>query len=288
MVLFDPQVRNVNMPTVNYQTKVYKNSFQTIDFVIRTNDRKPVKLVDCYLTATVKNVNSNTVVLDKAVKVVDEPNGRAQLLITPDDTRNWPIGGYIYSVSIKRPNSPGSEFLYVDIDNNAQGTFDLYDSVAGTLIPAITLKATELTPITVDWDEMNMNLISGAIPAHNQVGNENGLFSIAVYQNTWIGSFKVQGSLSNLAPTDKSWFDIPSTIFYFDGAISSPTPFNFNISTRWIRFVFAPKMNFTTSLWPGMASQVSGITTQNYDGLQSEVSAENKPGTLIKIVYKIS
>ena len=289
MVLFDPKVRNNNMPSVNYAVKVYKNNFNTVEFVVRTNDRKPVKLIDCQLMVTIKNVNSDTVVLEKAVKVTDELNGRAQLALTPDNTRNWPVGGYSYNISIKRPNHPGSEFLYVDIDNNATGSFDLYDSVSGTLIPATTLMAHELTPITTDWDEMSLNLISGAIAAHNQVGNDSGLFSIAVYQNQWSGTFGVQGSLSNLAPTDRSWFDITfadgTTSFLFDGTIVSPTPFNFAINTRWIRFVFVPSLD-TKSLWPSMASQVTGVGA-DYD-THGDEWMENKPGTITKIIYKLS
>ena len=245
LMMTDYRGGNNNMPTVNYSVTVYRNNFNTIEFVVRNNDRKPVKLVDCQLNVIIKNTSSGTVVLEKAAFLTDETKGRAQLLLTPDNTRNWPIGGYEYNIQVKKPDSPSHEFLYFDVNNNATGTFELRDSVGGSLIPAQTMLASQLTPITTDWDEMNLVLTSGAIPANNQVGNNAGLFSVVVYQHNWKGSFRVQGSLENLAPTERSWFDIelfPGIVRHqFDGTVTSPVCFNFSLNVRWIRFRATPE-----------------------------------------------
>lgn len=232
------------MPSVNYNIKVYKNNYNAIDFVVRNNDRKPVQLINSQLSVVIRNASTRTVVMEKAVVVTDEIKGRAQLVLAPDDTRNWPVGGYEYNIQVVHPNSPAPEFLYLDIANNATGTFQVLESVGGNLIPAQTFLASQFTPVTNDWDAMILTLISGAIPANNQVGNNAGLFSVVVYQQHWKGKFKVQGSLENLAPNEASWFDIPISfdgeVFYFNGSISSPTCFNFAMNLRWIRFVAIP------------------------------------------------
>jgi hypothetical protein len=237
------QAPNYNRPMINYNTKIYKNNYNIIDFVVRNNDRRPVKLVDCQLSVVIEHAATQTVVLEKACQIVDEVKGRAQVVLTSNDTSNWSLGGYRYQVKITRPYQ-SQEFLYTDINNSTIGNFDLYDSVGGTLIPAKTMKGSELTPFTVDWDEMKSWLVSGAIPAENSVGNNTGLFTIALYQTQWQGRFKIQASLENLAPTERSWFTVELSPgereIVFDGTGPTLSSYTFSLNCRWIRFVFVP------------------------------------------------
>lgn len=234
---------NKNPPMINYNTKVYKNNFNIIDLVVRNNDRKPVKLVDARLEVTIANVETGLVVLTKNAVNRDEVNGRAQLIITGDETKNWPLGGYKYNVRLLKDWTQ-QEFLYTDINNSAVDYFELIDSVGGSLIPAQTFLGSELTHITIDWDEMKSQFVSGAILAENQIGNNTGLYSVAVYQTGWKGRFRIQGSLQNISPTEASWFDVelmPAVRSYvFDGASRSPTGFSFSLNLRWMRWVFDP------------------------------------------------
>ena len=239
---------NYNRPMYNYNVSIYKNNYNVIDFVVRNNDRKPVALIGCELTIIIQHTASNIVVLEKVAKTTDEVNGRAQVELTADDIRNWSLGEYQYNIRISHP-SGRQEFLYTDVNNNTIGVFTLYDSVGSSFIPATELTFEKLTNTTNNWDNPHPYYISGAISASNAVGNTDGLFSIVVYQDSWMGDFKVQGSLENLSPTDKSWFDIDLypgiSTANFDGSTTSPTAFSFCINVRWIRFIVDPKTNNT-------------------------------------------
>lgn len=229
-----------NRPMYTYNTRVYKNNDNIIEFVVRNNDRLPVRLIGADMSMIIQHVATQTVVLEKSLQITDEINGRAQVVLTADDTRDWSLGNYQYNIRIKR-NQGGKEVLYFDVNNDAFGSFDLFDGVGGTFIPPVTLLGSQLTNITPNWDNMHPSLVSGAIDATNDAGNQRGLFTIAIYQTNWMGTFKVQGSLQNLSPTETSWFDIELypgiTSQHFDGTVSSPLGINFAINVRWIRFI---------------------------------------------------
>jgi len=239
----DHRAPNYNRPMINYNTKIYKNNYNIIDFVVRNNDRRPVKLVDCQLSIVIEHAATQTIVLEKACIITDEIKGRAQVALTSSDTANWSLGGYRYQVKITRPYQ-NQEMLYTDINNSTIGDFDLFDSVGGTFIPSVVLKGSELSPITIDWDEMKEWLLSGAIRAENSVGNNTGLFSVALYQTQWMGTFRIQASLENLAPTERSWFYVDlqpgADQDYFDGLNNSLRSYTFSVNCRWIRFVCIP------------------------------------------------
>lgn len=232
-------------PMYTYNTKVYKNNDNIIEFVVRNNDRVPVRLIGATMSIVIQHVATQTVVIEKNLEITDEVNGRAQVTLTADDIRNWSLGSYQYNVRINR--NKGKELLYLDINNNTFGTFDLYEGIGGTLIPAQTILGSQLTNVTPDWDNPHPSFVSGAMDATNDSGNQRGLFSIVIYQTNWMGTFKVQGSLQNLAPTDVSWFDIDLypgiNSQLFDGTSNSCVGISFAINVRWVRFVVDPDVN---------------------------------------------
>ena len=281
----DNRAPNYNRPMYNYNVSVYKKNYNIIDFVVRNNDRKPVSLVACTMSVIITHVFSKTVVLEKPAQITDEVNGRAQLVLNSDDVRNWSLGGYQYNIKMTRPNR-GQEFLYVDINSNATGTFELFDGVGGDFIPSKTLMFAELTNITPSWDGIQPAMVSGAIQAANDVGNTSGLFSIAVYQNTWMGIFKVQGGLDNLSPTERSWFDVeifPGISEYrFDGTTTAPIGFSFSMNLRWIRFLVTPSPSNVTG--PDITNGIVNNSANYLNG----VNISGTIGIFDKIIYKIS
>lgn len=237
---------NFNRPMYNYSTKLYKNNNNIIDFVVRDNDRKPVKLIDCKLSVIVQNVATGITVLEKSAKVTDEIKGRAQLMITASETETWLLGGYAYNVKITRPGG-AQEFLYVDIANSATGTFDLLPAVGGELVPAQFILGENFTPMSFDWDSNDDWQVSGAQPAYNQVGANTGSFTVAIYTTNWQGSFRIQASLQNLAPTEKSWFDIPlvagEPVLTISTASAPVQSLGFSLNAQWIRFLYKAGIN---------------------------------------------
>lgn len=237
---------NFNRPMYNYPTKVYKNNNNIIDFVVRDNDRKPVRLIDCLVQVIIQNLATGETVLEKKAKVTDEIKGRAQLTITASETENWLLGGYVYNVKITRPGGQ-QEFLYVDVANSVTGNFELLPAVGGELVPAQTILGSQFTPTSFDWDTRDDWQVSGALAAYNQVGANTGSFTIAIYTTNWLGNFRIQASLQNLAPTEKSWFWIPlvanQPVMQITNLSAPVQSIGFTLNVQWIRFMFKPEIN---------------------------------------------
>ena len=252
---------NFSRPMYNYPVRLYQNNHNVIDFVVRNNDRKPVKLHDCLIDVLISRAETGETMLEKRGMVTDEIKGRAQVVITAQECESWPLGGYRYQVRITRHAQP-SEFLFVDVNNNSIGEFTLERHVGSVLVPSQEILAAQFTPMTLNWDDLTRyGYYTGAIKAENQVGSNTGMYTVVVYTaNKWKGWFRVQASLDNLAPTEKSWFDIKieysQTRIYFDGTHSTPALYNFVTNARWIRFFY-----------------------QNHD---------DNTGEFIKVSYKIS
>ena len=119
-------VRNINLPMIQYNIKIYKGVTNSLDFQIKNNDRKAINLAGLTLTVRINNIETSDVVLTKAAQLTDEPNGRAQLILTPTEISQWPIGFYTYNVETTDPNGI-SRFLWVDLNREINGTFELVE-----------------------------------------------------------------------------------------------------------------------------------------------------------------
>ena len=233
---------NLSRPMYNYHIKLYKNNHNRVDFVIRNNDKKPVRLLDCVVNVTIQHVESGQTYLQKQAQVTDEIKGRAQLYVSPTECGGWPVGGYTFTVSLRKPGFQ-DEYLFVDVNNHVQGEFELLETLGSELIPAQEIKSDQFTPVITDWDTQRQVYRSGALPARNQVGQHSGFHTCVVYTQGWRGTFSVQASLQNLAPTDDSWFPVPlftAPYYTFTSETPAVQPFNFGLNARWIRFTYEP------------------------------------------------
>jgi len=236
---------NLSRPMYNYQTKLYKNNHNRVDFVIRNNDKKPVKLLDCVLQVTIQFVETGQTVLQKQAQVTNEIKGRAQLYVSPTECAGWPLGGYLFSVQMKKPGFQ-DEFLFVDVNNHVQGMFELLPALGDELVAAQEILAKEFTPQIINWDTQYQVYRSGALAARNTVGQHAGFYSVAVYNQNYTGKFSIQASLQNLSPTDVSWFTVPiNGAAHLQITPESPAvvPINFGINARWIRFTYDTDLN---------------------------------------------
>lgn len=229
----------------NYHIKLYKNNHNRVDFVIRNNDKKPVRLLDCVVSVTIQHVESGQTYLQKQAVVTDEIKGRAQLYVSPTECGGWPVGGYKFTVQLRKPGFQ-DEYLFVDVNNQVQGEFELLETLGSELIPAQEITSDQFTPVIIDWDTQRQVYRSGALPARNQVGQHSGFHTCVVYTDSWRGTFSVEASLQNLAPTDDSWFPVPLlglASYAFTTQTPSVMPFNFGLNARWIRFTYEPHVD---------------------------------------------
>lgn len=248
LVQADRNVPNINLPMIIYDTKVYKGVTNTIEFVIRNNDRKPISLVGYGLTAQIRRVNNASnaaappeVLLEKALMPIDETAGKYKMILEPEDIEEWSTGYYRYNVRTVDVNGR-AELLYTDINKSTWGSFELIEGIASSMAPAITIEADRFTPTPVG-ERPEIIWRSSAMPGDSQSQRASGTHTIAVYTDDWLGKIWVQGSLSNEPPRERDWFYVPlgtgqDHFEYTKDNMANIKLINFTMNLYWVRVSF--------------------------------------------------
>ena len=234
-------VGNINYPMITYNIKVYKGITNTLDFVIRNNDRQPVKLIGVKIEVTIQSTNPSIgqlpeILLTKCAKIIDDQYGKAQLILTPQDIQNWDTGYYKYVVKTIDGNGI-EEYYFTDINKSAIGQFELIEGVEVSLQPAKCYLGKDFT--IIPNGDYGQQYTTGAIPGDAQSQQANGTHTVAIYLREFSGKFWVQASLSNEPPYESDWFDVPLCIednkWTFDN-YSGIKQFTFIGNYYWVRF----------------------------------------------------
>ena len=246
----DRNVPNINLPMIQYNTKVYKGVTNTIDFVIRNNDRKPISIVGYTLVAQIREVNNQTnatlpneILLEKNLVIVDETAGKAKLILQPDDIENWASGYYQYTIRTIDQNSQ-NELLYTDINKDTWGSFELIEGISSSVVPPQEILGSHFTPQPVGYG-FDTKWATGALAGDAQSQRANGTHTLTVYTTNWLGKIWVEGSLSNQPPLQSDWFYIPLTANsdYIELSTlntTSPILINFTMNLYWLRVSYQP------------------------------------------------
>ena len=272
----------INWPMITYDTKVYKGVTNTIDFVVRNNERRPVNLTGLDLSCTIQNQATGEILLTKQVNTLVALQGKAQLVLDPGDIEEWPANYYDYVVETTNDNGIQG-LLYTDINKDVTGTFQLFDGVLRTQVPATEVLQEQFTQTPLG-NNNDLMYLTGAFPGDAQSQKSNGMHTVAVYQSKWNGKFFIQASLSNQAPLPTEWFYIPLTtgpdpMYTFDNSNNAgpgPTLFNFSGNYYWVRFGYIP-------IWSplvGSAGELNPAPPQAY------YTAVVNDGLFHKVLYK--
>lgn len=237
----DRGVSNINGPMIQYNTKIYKGATNTIDFVVRNNDRKPVNLVGYQIDVLIQRVENPELLMTKPAQGTDECHGKAQLTLLEGEIETWLAGFYRYSVRLTDITGK-QEFLYTDVNRSTLGTFELIEGMSVSLSPARTITANHFTPYPSG--EYDNTWSTGALIGDAQDNKSNGMHTVAVYtSNGFLGEFWIQGSLTTQPPLQTDWFDIPLTAsrnsYHYTIEDSPPIQvFNFTGNYYWIRMFY--------------------------------------------------
>ena len=254
LVKYDPTISRINMQAFQYNTKVYKGVSNSIDFVIQNNDRKPIRLFNLKLEVQIQRADkpsnmiqySPEVLLKKNCTITDEQNGKCRLVLHSDEIQHWNTGFYRYVVKMFDQNDI-PEYLYTDINKNTFGFFELQEGVVSSIQPAIEVCDFQFTPTPHNLYDYTI-FVSSAFPGDAQTGRANGMHSVAVYQEEFLGQFWIEGSLSSDTPLPDEWFELPIAThgrrheFNCQSNWISPIAFNFTANLYWIRFLYKPDM----------------------------------------------
>lgn len=250
---------NTNNPMIQYNTKIYKGVTNTIEFVIRNNDRRPINLVGYQIEALIQRVEDPELLLTKCVTATDERAGKAELLLLDIDINNWLSGYYKYSIRLTDINGK-QEYLYTDINRSTCGTFELIEGMSVALSPALEISGNKFSSLPASgmpspygvsspYADYSNIWATGALKGDAQSNKASGMHTIVVYTNKrFFGKLWIQGSLSLMAPADTDWFNIPltgETDFFVYHHKDSPKikVFNFTGNYYWIRVFYKPDSN---------------------------------------------
>lgn len=247
---------NINGPMIQYNTTIYKGATNTIDFVVRNNDRKPVNLVGYQIDALIQRVESVTTVpgngynplaellLIQPVQTLQDTAGTARLTLTDLEIGHWLAGFYRYTIRLTNVTGAQS-FLYTDINRSTYGTFELIEGMSTSLVPAVNVPAYQFTPEPVDDLTSQYIFASGALQGDAQAERSNGMHTVVAYTgNGYAGKFWIQVSLTLGPPASIDWSNIPigngTDYFQYSPPFNSPPikVFNFTGNYYWVRFVF--------------------------------------------------
>jgi hypothetical protein len=248
LVQADRSAPNINMPMIIYDTKVYKGVTNTIEFVIRNNDRKPISLVGYSITAQIRRVDNTSnakvspeVLMEKALVPIDETAGKYKMILDPEDVEDWSTGYYRFNIRTVDVNGR-IELLYTDINKSTWSAFELIEGIASSMMPAIEISADRFTPTPIG-ERPNIIWRSGALPGDSQAQRASGTHTFAVYTDDWLGKIWVEGSLSNEPPQERDWFYVPLSFNsdhfeYTSDTGSNIKLINFTMNLYWVRFSF--------------------------------------------------
>lgn len=243
----DRNAPNINLPMIQYNIKVYKGITNTIDFVVRNNDRKPINLVGYQIHALIQRVDQQERLLTKTVQATNDTAGKARLTLLPGEIEDW-LAGY-YQYAIKLTDITGKEeYLYTDINRSTFGNFELIEGMSVSLEPAIEVPSNKFTPYPLGYYDNTWS--TGALAGDAQKNQSNGMHTVVVYTDKFKGKFWIQASLALNAPTEKDWFDIRISdynVYYeykYDPLYGSTQynpkikVFNFTGNYYWVRMFY--------------------------------------------------
>jgi hypothetical protein len=269
----------INWPMITYDTKVYKGVTNTIDFVVRNNERRPINLNGLELQATIQNQANGEILLTKTVNTLVALQGKAQLILDPGDIEDWPANYYDYVIQATDVNGIQT-LMYTDLNKDTTGTFQLFDGVLRTQLPATEILQPQFTQTPLGNNDDIMYL-TGAYPGDAQSQRANGMHTVAVYQTKWYGKFFIQASLTVDSPLPNEWFYVPLAVgqdpmYTFDSSNNQgpgPTLFNFSGNYYWVRFgyipIWSPLVGNAGELYPNPLPAIA--TTVVNDGIFDKV-----------------
>lgn len=233
----------VNSATTRIDFDLSKNVTNEIEFLLKDIDRRPISLTNKSVIIYVVDRDSNTLILQKTLQVINDTRGHCRLTITPADIGEWAPTYYSYSLVLERVD--GSQILiYCDQNRSSYGFLEVK---AGPLPPPNNI-------FEIDDEQFAHHTygvtnqpvtgipyrVSGGHPGAAQRDNRAGMHTCAIYAKNFKGSFRVQASLDNSLPTDDlSWFDVEGAQRVIDNVTGIVT-ITFQGSLMWVRFLYIP------------------------------------------------
>jgi hypothetical protein len=229
-------------PMYNNTIKIHKGIDDKITFNVYDENRRLASISHLTLAVNIIDANTGALVLTKVPVVNDNIKGTLDVTFSWGDTANLDAGLYEFSITTTDIEGETSA-LYTDLSQRAIGTIEILDNILPS--PSNTLSVSSFTVSGTRHE-------SNAVSASPNKSYQSSLHTCAVYATTYTGKFYVEGSHDLTSPTN--WFVVdlhPDNLINDWNTYTTKSgidPFNFTISTNWVRFVHIPDAANTGTL----------------------------------------
>lgn len=246
-----------NMPLYNTEIRIQKRINNKITMLVCNNDRKPYQLKGKELRSYIIDRTSNELLFSKKLDIIDEDKAQYELVLTKGEIQNWKAGFYKLVTTFEDANN-WEELLFVGQQDGS--VCDLYvENTAFNLFNPAEKMTSEDWQWFETYDDDNIlrsRYHSSSINANQQENSTNGLHTISISLDNYMGKFWIQTSMNNDVPAfEQDWSNIKLSenedyVIYGDEIVNqipnSYTPisgiktFNLIIQTNWFRFIHEP------------------------------------------------
>lgn len=228
---------------------IYKGVDNRIFFSVRNSDRRAIPTQGLSFVAYMVHNQTEDLLLEKELDVVDASRGEYELFISVEDTDDWKPG--TYRLVVTKANLEGdTEFVYADEGYTVIGEVYVHERALPIKRPIIISKASEWlrqdnTPRPEEPHPHDF--VSSTYKGIKQVSNTLQEMSVTVNSTSYTGKFIIEGSNRPTADSvSLDWFPIEingnNFIDYtnFDGT----QKIIITEKTRWIRFRLETAVKF--------------------------------------------
>lgn len=220
----------VSQHYTNSLIKVFRNTDQRIDMLLKDFDRRPVKFEE-YEQIWFKMFDGEKEILEVEVELNDFDRGWYFLTLTQSQTGSLRIAQYSYCIVVKDAQANTTRLLYTNQDYGAAAPLQVFEGPLPALAPAQAIDPLDLTLAG------GIGYISSALVGAAQVNNPQGVHSIVLTLEAYTGTFKIQTSLDPDIPVDFSQWVDTTEIEYLGETSTQHVPLTGNYN--WVRLVFS-------------------------------------------------
>lgn len=296
---------NFNMPINNKSITLYRGSNTPLSFTIHNADGKYMVIADDeFLIFSIFDARSNTILFEqtmtKELPTWVSESGQARptfnnkvkvyygCVVPMGAIQDFSAGSkYRWSIKkVKLDNAlvENSQYLYTGLDFQASADLIISNAAAPAFVSSVEISARKngswlnekntdmVLPIENNIQYEHAVMRTAAVRADAQVGLVDGLSTIAIYRDNFVGRYQLQGYLGNDSPDDAEdykWFIIKlNGCEYIENGIDietgTPIPlngidsYNFKGNFMWLRVValIPPETVYTS---PSVSKKVYNV-----------------------------
>jgi hypothetical protein len=238
----------VSQHATNSTVKLFRNTDQRIDLLLKDWDRRPVKLEE-WERVFIKIFDGTREVKEKEADLIDFDRGWYVIDLTHDETGFFALGQYTYCVVIKQYDEATgnttveqTRMLWTNQDYGSQAPLKVLEGPLPQQPEALTVAI----PNTILSGFYATSALKGAM----QVRNLTGVHSIVIVLDEYVGDVLVEATLDPDVPaTDQDWTLVSTTSYAAPADGDTATTGTQHISVtgnyHWLRLKFTSTTGLT-------------------------------------------